>query len=308
MELRVLRYFLAVAEEGSFTAASAILHITQPTLSRQIQDLEDRLGKPLLIRNGSGVSLTPEGHFLRQRAEEMLTMAEQTEQALRDSTHRLEGWIALGVGEFPAVRPVAEYLRALQARHPGIRYNVHTATASILRQRLDEGALDFAVVLDTGNLADANVEAQPLPMRSRWCAMLRKDHPLAAKRVLTPNDLKGVPLIAAPKAVHPEQRGSVFRAWFGNASAMRIAAVSDLSYTTRMLAAAGLGVALTLDRPHGDAEFPELTTRPLEPEITVGYALIWKRARPFSPAAAALLKILRESTSPASDPPAQNNA
>lgn len=297
MELRVLRYFLAVAEEGSFTGAADVLHLTQPTLSRQIQELEEQIGKPLLLRNGSGVTLTPEGRFLRQRAEEMLAMAEQTEAALRDSLRTPEGWITLGVGEFPAAQPLADCLHRLQKRHPRIRYNVQTATSEVLRRRLEEGTLDFAVVLDTG--VRAGEERLPLPMTSHWCAVLRRDHPLAKHRALTPTLLKGVPLVAAPKALHPDRRGSLFRKWFGSRVPMHVAAVSDLSYTTRILAEAGLGVALTLDRPNGTAEFPALVTRPLSPPLSISYAVLWKRGRPFSPAAEALLNILRETFSDA---------
>lgn len=287
LELRLLRYFLAIAREGTFTGAAAALHLTQPTLSRQIRELEEAFGKPLFERGGPTLTLTPDGAFLLQRAEEILALADRTEALLRAPATDIRGTVAWATGEFDAIRPVADVLRAVQTDHPGIRYDFRTTPSTEAKRLLDAGLVDFAILLHP--VDDSRYEGLTLPLRSPWCAVLRADHPLAAKSALTRNDLAGVPLIVTHKISRPDTRANACTEWFGPLlHRLRVAVVSDLAYTSRYLAECGLGVALTLDRVGNTVGFPGLVTRPLDPPLTSGFSVVWKRARPFSPAAAAV--------------------
>ena len=293
MELRTLRYFLAVAREGTVTGGAAALHITQPTLSRQIRELEESFGKALFVRGGPTLTLTPEGHLLRQRAEEILALADRTEALLRAPTKGIHGTVALAAGEVPTLHPVADVLRAVQARHPGVRYALHSVHATEALRLLDAGVVDFALLLHP--VDTSRYESLPLPHTVRWCAMLRHDHPLAAKASLAPEDLVGHPLILSHRLIAADNRATACTAWFGSLHAkLRVAAVCDLAYVIRLLAEHGLGVALTLERDRATAEFPDLVVRPLTPPIVSGFSVAWKRARLFSPAAAAVHAALAE--------------
>lgn len=280
MELRVLRYLLAVAREGTFTGAAQLLNVTQPTISRQIQELEEVLGKQLLERKGgNGATLTEDGRFLVQRAEEILSMVDNTEAALRDTRKHVSGKVAIGVGEFPAVRWLAKRLRALRADYPGITFNFVTSSADEIGRQLDAGLLDFA--LQIAPVDPARYASQILPERAEWCAVLRKDHPLAEKAALTPEDLASEGLIVPRRFTW---KGNRSLAWFGGRRIV-ISTVSDLAYTTRLLADEGLGIALSLNRPRMTAEFPHLVAKPLSPPLTTDMAFVWKTSRPFSLAA-----------------------
>lgn len=179
MEIRVLRYFLAVAREESITAAANFLHLTQPTLSRQIHDLEEELGQQLLVRKSHRVVLTPEGMLLRKRAEEILTMVDKTESEFRSMETTVSGDVYIGSGETQAIRKIAKIIRQLQKDYPEIHYHMHSGNAPDITDRLDNGLLDFGILIQPADIT--KYDSLNLPAKDVWGVVMRKDSPLAAK-------------------------------------------------------------------------------------------------------------------------------
>lgn len=182
MEIRVLRYFLAVAREGNITAAANFLHLTQPTLSRQIRDLEEELGQQLLIRKSHRIVLTPEGMLLRKRAEEIIAMVDKTEAEFSSMENTIGGDIYIGGGETQAIRQVAELIKELREDYPGIHYHLHSGNAQDVTDRLDKGLLDFGILIQPADLS--KYDFLNLPAKDVWGVVMRKDSPLAKKSLL----------------------------------------------------------------------------------------------------------------------------
>ena len=192
MELRVLKYFLAVAHEGSVTGAAHRLHVTQPTLSRQLKDLEDELGQRLFIRGSHSVSLTAEGMLLRQRAEEIMTIVEKTHSDFR-AGRLIAGDVYIGCGESEAISLLAEVIRDVRANHPKVRFHLHSGNAEDVMERLDRGTLDFGVLVQPVDIS--KYDTLPLPYKDIWGLVMPLDHPLAEKKGIVPQDLYGLPLL-----------------------------------------------------------------------------------------------------------------
>ena len=212
MEIRTLRYFLAVAREGSITRAANYLHLTQPTLSRQIQDLEDSLGHPLLIRRSHRVDLTPEGMLLRKRAEEIVAMVDKTEAEFTAMEDTVSGDVYIGGGESQAIRLIAGVIDGLRAEYPGIRFHLHSGNAQDVTDRLDKGLLDFGILIQPANID--KYDCLDLPAQDVWGVALPKTHPLAAKPSLEKQDLLGLPLLLSSQAISPQPGGTPF--WSGS--------------------------------------------------------------------------------------------
>ena len=195
MELRVLRYFLGVAREGSITGAAQALHVTQPTLSRQLKDLEDELGQQLFIRGSHSVSLTPEGMLLRKRAEEIMEMVHKTEAEFDSMGDNIAGDIHIGGGETDAMRQIARIIGELHEDYPDIRYHIYSGNAEDVTERLDKGMLDFGILIQPVNIA--KYDYVNLPEKDVWGVVMRKDSPLAAQKTVARGDLAGLPLICS---------------------------------------------------------------------------------------------------------------
>lgn len=195
MELRVLRYFLAVAREGNITGAANFLHLTQPTLSRQIKDLEEELGCQLLVRKSHRVVLTPEGMRLRKRAEEIISMVDKTEAEFLARENAVSGDIYIGGGETQAIRKIAEIIRELQEEYPDIHYHLYSGNAEDVTERLDKGLLDFGILIQPADIS--KYDYINLPSKDRWGVIMRKDSPMAAKESIRKEDLLDVPLICS---------------------------------------------------------------------------------------------------------------
>ena len=177
MELRVLKYFLAVAREGNITAASNSLHLSQPTLSRQIKELEEELGQKLLIRKSHRVELTPEGKLLRRRAEEIVSLTDKTKAEFRSMYHTISGDIYIGGGETRAVKPVAVLLNELRSEFPGLHYHIYSGNADDVTERLDKGLLDFGILIQPADIT--KYDYMSLPEKDVWGVLMRKDSPLS---------------------------------------------------------------------------------------------------------------------------------
>ena len=287
MELRVLQYFLAVAREQNISAAAQSLHLTQPTLSRQLKELEEELGKPLMIRGSRKITLTEEGMLLRRRAEEILELVDRTEREVISSAETVSGDIAIGAGETDGVRQIVRTAKDIQARHPGIRFHIVSGDAVDVRERLDRGLLDFGVLL--GDMDKMRYHYLELPMRDTWGVLMRRDSPLAEKSSVAPEDLWDKPLILSRQA---ENKSGLYR-WLGREpSELYTVATYNLIYNASLMVDEGMGYAFTLDKLVNTTG-SNLCFRPLQPGLELGMHLVWKKSRTFSRAAELFLKNLR---------------
>lgn len=292
MEIRVLRYFLAVAREESITAAANFLHLTQPTLSRQIHDLEEELGQQLLIRKSHRVLLTPEGMLLRKRAEEIIAMVDKTEAEFNSLENTISGDVYIGSGETQTIRHIAEIIRQLKEEYPAIHYHIHSGNAQDITDRLDKGLLDFGVLIQPADIA--KYDSLHLPGKDVWGVIMRKDSPLAAKGALQKEDLRTLPLLCSRQAILSQRHGNAFAEWFGSDfDKLNIVATYNLIYNAAIMVEAGVGYAVTLDNLSNTSAASELCFRPLTPRLESGLDIVWKKYQVFSPAAEVFLQRLR---------------
>lgn len=293
MEIRVLRYFLAVAREGNITAAANFLHLTQPTLSRQIRDLEEELGQQLLIRKSHRVALTPEGMLLRKRAEEILSMVDKTEAEFSSMENTISGDIYIGGGETHTLHRIAEIIKELRQSYPGIRVHLYSGNEEQVTERLDKGLLDFGILIQPADISKYNYIN--LPEKDNWGVLMRRDSPLAAKEAVEKSDLLGLPLICSQQAISPHQTGNEFSDWFGeDFGKLDIVTTFNLVYNAAVMVAAGVGYAVTLDKLADTSADSALCFRPLMPRLDSGLNVIWKKYQMFSPAAELFLERMKE--------------
>lgn len=287
MELRVLEYFLAVAREQSISAAALSLHLTQPTLSRQLKELEEELGKPLMIRGPRKITLTEEGMQLRKRAEEILDLVSRTEKEIMQNDEAVSGDLYIGTGETDGVRQIAQTVKQLQERYPGIRFHVVSGDAVDVCERLDRGLVDFGILL--GDMDKTKYDYMKLPMKDTWGVLMRRDCPLAQKETLSPSDLWEVPLILSRQV---ENKTELYRWLQKQPEELRCVATYNLIYNASLMVEEGMGYAFTLDKLVNTAG-TNLCFRPLTPKLELGMYLVWKKSQRFSKAAELFLESLR---------------
>ncbi len=279
MELRVLEYFLAVAREQSISGAADFLHLTQPTLSRQLKDLEDEFGKQLFIRGNRKVTLTEDGVYFRKKAEEIVTLAHRTVAEMKNTDQAIVGDIYIGAGETEAVGNLVSVAHELQKQFSGIHFHITSGDTSDLTDRLDKGLFDFCLLL--GEIDRSKYEYLSLPYTDTWGVLMRKDSPLAEKRAINASDLWDKPLILSRQALNVPQ----FMRWFEKSpSELNIVATYNLAFNASIMAREHMGYVLTLDKLI-NTEGTDLCFRPLSPQQTVGMALVWKKYQPQSKAA-----------------------
>lgn len=289
MEIRVLRYFLAVAREGSITGAANSLHVTQPTLSRQMKELEDELGQQLLVRGSHSVTLTPEGMFLRQRAEEIVSMSEKTKSELSSMKGLVCGDVYIGGGETQAMRLIAEVIAELQKEYPDIHYHLHSGNAEDVTERLDKGLLDFGILIQPTDIS--KYDYMSIPAKDVWGVIMPKNSPLAQKENICRKDLIGLPLILSRQAVRQTKQHNEFVAWFGkDFEKLNIAATYNLVYNAALLAEQNVGHVLTLDGLVNAMDNDKVCFRPLLPKLEAGLDIVWKKNKLFSSAAKVFLQ------------------
>lgn len=294
MEIRVLRYFLAIAREGSITNAANSLHVTQPTLSRQIHDLEDELGQKLFIRGSHNMELTTEGMVLRKRAEEIISMVDKTEAEFTAMVEAVGGDIYIGGGETDAIKYLAKVAKELHDTYPNIHYHLYSGNAQDVTERLDKGLLDFGVLVQPADIS--KYDYLNIPAKDTWGVVMRKDSPLAEKETVRKEDLINVPLICSRQAISEERSKNEFAQWFGeDFDKLDIVTTFNLVYNAAIMVDAGLGYAVTIDKIANTSENSNLCFRPLEPRLDSGLNVIWKKYQVFSSAAELFLEKLRES-------------
>ena len=288
MEIRVLRYFLEVAREGSVTHAAERLHISQPTLSKQLKDLEHELGKKLFVRSSFSVRLTDEGMLLRKRAEDILDMVDKTAEEFKALGEITGGDIHIGCAESDGIKYLAQRIKAVQEQYPGIRVHLYSGDTNDLAERLDRGLLDFAVIAQAVDLSKYNY--LELPGADVWGVVMRKDVPLAQKESVCIDDLLDLPLIVSRQGLQediPKLLGEAV-------DRLHITATLNLAYNGSVLAREGLGYVLTFDKLVDTSAESELCFRPLIPTLETRLYIVWKKYQMFSPAAEVLLNEMKE--------------
>ena len=289
MEIRNLRYFLAVAREENMTRAAETLHVTQPTLSKTMKALEDELGKKLFVRHSFSISLTEEGELLRDRAEDLVTMADKIEKEFLSLDELTGGELYLGLAESYQIRHLAKEIRLLKERYPGLRYHITSGDTEQVTEKLDKGLLDFAVICDVPD--GRKYEYIAFPEGDIWGLILPADAALAKKESIRIEDLLGLPLFASEQGWEGDIRG-----WAGEHFAqLRLEGSFRLAYNASMFVREGLGYQLTFRNLVDVSEGSGLVFRPLEPKLEVKLYLIWNRYQAFTPIAERFLAQIRES-------------
>ncbi len=292
MELRVLQYFLAVAREQNISAAAQSLHLTQPTLSRQLKELEEELGKQLMVRGSRKIVLTEEGMLLRKRAEEILDLVGRTEKEIAQSDDTVSGDIYIGTGETDGMRQIARTAKQLQEHSPGIHFHIVSGDAVDVCERLDKGLLDFGVLL--GDIDKIKYHYLELPMKDTWGILMRRDSPLAQQERILPQDLWDKPLILSRQV---DNKSGLYR-WLGREpEQLHTVATYNLIYNASLMVDEGMGYAFTLDKLV-NTRGSQLCFRTLEPKLELGMYLVWKKSQIFSKAAELFLERLREQLFP----------
>ena len=293
MELRVLNYFLTVAREGGLTGASEVLHVTQPTMSRQIQELEEELGQKLFIRTTRSMVLTPEGMLLRKRAEEILEMAERTKSEFFAMGSTVAGDVLIGSGETFALKQITDLMAQIREEYPGIHFQIYSGNAEEVAERLEKGLLDFGVFVEPADISRYN--SIRLPVLDTWGLILRKDHPLAQKEHITREDLGDVPLIMSRQEMAAQKAGNNYLDWFGGSyELLNVVAGYNLMYNGALMVRSGLGCAVGLDRIVNTTETSDLCFRPFDPPLEAGIVVVWKKYQVFSKAAEMLLEKMKK--------------
>lgn len=289
MDIRVLQYFLAVAREANITKAAESLNITQPPLSRQLKELEDELGKQLFIRGSRGITLTEEGMILRKRAEEMVALMEKTKTEISSSGENIHGEIYIGGGETEGIRLIAKTAEKLRRKHPNISYYLFSGNSDDVTERLDKGLLDFGILIEPADIK--KYDFIKLPTKDRWGLLMRRDHPLAKKTGITPDDLQGIPLIASRQSIaHNELSG-----WLGKQyDSLHIITTYNLLHNASLMVEENVGCALCLDHIIPEYKNSPLCFRPLKPQIEVGLDIVWKKYQVFTKPATLFLNMLQK--------------
>ena len=289
MEIRTLRYFLAVAREENMTRAAEQLHVTQPTLSKTLKALEDELGKKLFTRHSFSIRLTDEGVLLRNRAEDLVSMADKIMQEFVTLDDITGGDIYLGLAESYQIRTLARAIKEFQKQYPELHYHITSGDTEQVTEKLDKGLVDFAVLVETPDYT--KYEALIFPHADVWGLVFSADDPLKKKKTITVDDLIGLPLFCSEQS----WRNDIPR-WCGDRmKELRLEGSFRLAYNGSMFAREGLGYLLTFDRLIDTSSDSGLVFRPLSPTLENKLYLVWKKYQAVSPIAERFLKHLQSS-------------
>ncbi len=293
MEIRVLKYFLTVAEIGNITKAANSMHLTQPTLSRQLQDLEKELGQKLFKRGSKNITLTPEGMILRKRAEEIINLVEKTENEFFSFKDEIAGDIYIGAGETKTIKLIADIMKLLQKEYPKIKFHIVSGDSEDLSEKLDKGILDFCIFIEPF-ICDKYNHIK-LNKKDTWGILLRKDDPLAKKKNVKIEDIIDLPILISRQAIKKTFENNPIINWFGdNLEKLKIAGTYNLLYNAAIMTENKIGYALGLDRLIKDTLDSPLTFRPLNPKLEVSVSIAWKKNQIFSKPAKLFLEELQK--------------
>lgn len=292
MEFRVLRYFLTVAREESITGAAKVLNVTQPTLSKQLMELEEELGKKLLIRGNRRITLTEEGMLLRKRSQEIMELMDKTESEIGSVNEVISGDIYIGSGETDAMRLIAKSIKKLQKKYPNIQYHLYSGNADDVTERLDKGLLDFGILIGSTNIQ--KYDYLRLPATDTWGLLMKNDNPLASLDNIRPENMRDIPLLCSRQAL----AGNEISGWLrDNSEKLNIVATYNLIYNATLMVEEGIGYALCLDKLVNTTSSSSLCFKPLEPRLEAHLNIVWKKYQVFSKASEKFLKELQEEIS-----------
>ena len=290
MELRELKYFLAVTREQSISKAAEALYITQPNLSRQMKNLEKEIGQQLFIRGTKKITLTEAGQLLRKRAEEIIELYNQTETELNKPITDISGDIYIGGGESYVMGLIAKTASSVQSDYPNVKFHLFSGDSSTVSERLDKGLIDFGIFIEPHDLS--KYDYLRLPLHDTWGVIMRKDSPLAEKEFVTPEDLWDKPIIRSEQSLGRNIVTDWFRKSFDE---LNVVATYNLLYNASLLVEQGLGYAVSLDKLINTSGNSNLCFRPLYPELISHLDIAWKKYQVFPKCTEIFLKRLQES-------------
>lgn len=281
MELRTLKYFLVVAREENITKAAALLHVTQPTLSRQMMQLEEELGVQLFTRSSHNIILTEQGMLLKRRAQELVSLAEKTKQELAQQ-QILNGEVAIGSGEYRSSVLLAQILAQFHKRHPQVRYEIFSGNSDDIKERIERGLLDVGFLLEPVDVS--KYEFVRIPIQEEWGVLVSEGSKLEQKTSVTPQDLADKSLLFARRDLVKRELMN----WFGSyADDLNIVACGNLPFNLSMLVQQGMGAYLSIRK---SCQYDGVCFRPLSPKLESNVVLAWKKNQAMSPAAQKLLE------------------
>lgn len=287
MELRVLRYFLAVASEETISGASELLHISQPTLSRQLMDLEKELGEQLFIRGNRKITLTQEGIFFRKRAQEIIDLVDKTQSEFNSNKELISGNISIGCGETDSMKLIAKIAHNLQQKYPNIKYNIFSGNADAVIDKLDKCLIDFGILIEPADIS--KYDFLKLPVKDTWGVLMKKNSPLSSKAYIEPTDLFNLPIITSNQTMV----SSEFTKWLGkDFQELNIVSTYNLVFNASLLVEEGMGYALCLDKLINTTGDSSLCFRPLYPPLEANLNVVWKKHQVFSKASEKFLNLM----------------
>ena len=289
MEIRVLKYFLMVAREENITKAAELLHVTQPTLSRQIMQLEEELNCKLFNRSNHSIYLTEEGMLLKKRAQDIVALEEHTKMEFRSRQEEVTGSIAIGSGETKGFSDIARVMTTFREENPQVSYDIYTANADDIKERLDRGLVDFGILTEPVDISKYNFIR--LEQNENWGIIIRRDWDIAEKDMVRVADIVSLPLIVVSRSLVQKELAG----WFGDEyDNLQIAATYNLINNALVMAQNGLGAVLCLDLHHSLA--PDLKFIPLSPVVRTGSVLVWRKNQLLSEASYQFLEYLKKYT------------
>lgn len=289
MEIRLLKYFLKVVQEGSISAAAYSLHITQPTLSRQLKYLEEQLDTTLFIRGNRNISLTDGGLLLHKRAEEIIRLVEKTEKDFLHNNDIISGDIYIGCGETDSMRVVARITKELQSEYPHVKVHLFSGNADDITENLDKGLLDFCILIEPADIK--KYDFLRLPIKDQWGLLMPTDSALASHDVISPDDLLNIPLLTSRQTMVNNE----FSGWLGsNFEKLNIVATYNLIYNASLMVEEGVGYALCLYKIINTTGNSKLCFRPLSPKLESFLDIVWKKDHIFSSSSLDFLKRLQK--------------
>lgn len=292
MELRVLNYFQTVAREENITKAAQLLHVTQPTLSRQIMQLEEELGVRLFHRSNHNIILTEEGLLLKRRAQEILSLAEKTKLEFHQEDS-LSGMISIGSGEYKCTKILADIIASFRRKYPLVQFEFYSGNSDNIRDQIDRGRLDIGLLLEPVDIS--RYEFLRIPVREEWGVLVNEDSELSQKTSVCPHDLVGEALLFSRRELIQNEITN----WLGEyAKDMEIVATGNLPYNIAALAASGVGNFITLNL---NCKYDGVTFIPLSPALSSGTVLVWKKSQPYSSAVETFIKYAQECISGITD-------
>lgn len=288
MEIRVLRYFLAVAREENMTRAAKHLHVSQPSLSKDIKKLEEELGHKLFIRTNKSMRLNNEGMLLRKRAEDILAMIDKTAEEFSQLENIIGGEIRIGCAESYLIKYLARSIKSFKEQYPDFIFHIFSGDTEPVAERLDKGILDLAVIVEPPNLSKYNYLS--IPESNRWGLVMLRDSPLAEKEFVTFDDLYGLPLFCSEQSIKVD-----FPRWCGeNMEKLNFIGSFNLSYNGSIFVKEGLGYLLTFEHLIDTSKESGLCFRPITPQLDTDMYIIWKKYQVFSPIVDLFVRRLKE--------------